>query len=237
MNLRVCICEDEEINQILLNDIIKYYCKSKHLEFDIIKYFSGNALLDDFKESLVYPDILFMDIDLQDTNGFTVCQTLRKANYKGIIIFITESPEYAVQGYKVDARGYLLKPFDVQEICQTFDRILGNNGKIAYTIKVYNQIIRIPLHEIYYIESQNTRCIIHCNGNITYTIYKKLSEVEEEIDSTQFLRCHRSYLVNMDAIKMADATSFILHSGDTVPIKAKESKPIKDKYIQYVKKS
>lgn len=235
MSLSICICDDEEFMVLLLKRILDSYFKEKKFVYDITTYPNGLSLLHDFEDGFTSPDVLFMDIMLGDSNGADICKEMRKNGYTGTIIFLTGSSEYAVFGYELDARGYILKPYKAKLIHETLDRILRNSGAEAYTIKVYNQIIRIPIADILYLESQNTKCVIHCVNNITYTIYKKLSDVEAELSGNGFLRSHRSYLVNMSAIVSAK-TSFLLTNGESVPIRTKNAKEIKNTYLDYLKR-
>ena len=235
MSLRLCICDDDEFNVLLLKRILDSYFKERKVVCDIITYPNGLSLLHDFKDGCTYPDVLFMDIMLGDSNGVDICKEMRKGGYTGAIIFLTGSSEYAVFGYELDARGYILKPYRPKLIHETLDRILQNSGIVAYTIKVYNHIIRIPIADILYLESQNTKCVIHCVDNVIYTIYKKLSDVETELEGSGFLRSHRSYLVNMSAILSAKS-EFILKNGESVPIRTKNSKEIRDAYMEYLKR-
>ena len=233
MSLRICICDDEELMIKIFKRILYSYFNERKVFCDVITYHNGLSLLHDFKDGCTYPDVLFMDIMLGDSNGVDICKEMRKGGYTGTIIFLTGSSEYAVAGYEVDARGYILKPYAANHIYDTLDRILRNSGSVAYTIKVYNQITRIPIADILYIESQNTKCVIHCIDNVTYTIYKKLGDVEEELVGSGFLRSHRSYLVNMSAIVSAKE-SFLLKSGESVPIRTKNAKEIREEYMEYL---
>lgn len=235
MNLSICICDDEEFNVLLLKRILESYFKERKVFCDIITYPNGLSLLHDFKDGFTYPDVLFMDIMLGDSNGVDICKEMRKGGYTGVIIFLTGASEYAVSGYELDARGYILKPYKAKLIHETLDRILRNSGTVAYTIKIYNRIIRIPIEDILYIESQNTKCVIHCVDNVSYTIYKKLSDVEAELAGNGFLRSHRSYLVNMAAIISAE-NSFILNNGESVPIRTKNAKEIRNAYMEYIER-
>ena len=235
MQFNLCICDDDGISANILAIILETYFEDRHLSYEVSIYNKGATLLDDFKEGYVNPDILIMDIYLEHENGIDVCKKLRNQGYSGTIVFMTSSKEHAIEGYDVDARAYLLKPYDPDKIHQTFDRLLSNVSMSMYTIKIYSQIIRIPIYEIMYIESSNTKCIIHCDGDIDYTVYKKLSEIETELNDSHFLRCHQSYLVNMAHIVEANEC-FILSNGANVPIRKRDAKQFKDMYIEYINK-
>ena len=84
--------------------------------------------------------------------------------------------------------------------------------------------------EIEYIESSNSKCILHRTDGNKYTIYKKLNDIEEEINHRAFLRCHQSYLVNMNKIKSVE-NDFTMKSGDVVPIRTRNLNEIKKNTI------
>ena len=92
-------------------------------------------------------------------------------------------------------------------------------------------IHRVEFQNIEYIESRNKYIIIHCTCGIVYTERCKLSDIEELLDS-RFLRCHQSYIINMDEVKEIN-TSFLMFSGDTVPIRRKDFAKIKNEFEEY----
>ena len=91
---------------------------------------------------------------------------------------------------------------------------------------------KVVYHEILYIESSNSKCILHDKSGRTYTIYKTLNTVEKELGDRRFLRCHQSFLVNMDHIKQI-SNQFLLSNGDSVPIRQRGLKPVRQMYFDY----
>lgn len=240
MKLQVFICEDKATNQDTLKEILEEYFRDRHISCSINAYIFGKALIDDFKNEYIFPDIVFMDIHLKNKrneNGIEICKQLRELNFDGIIVFTTSDKTHAIEAYDVDARGYLLKPYDISKIYDTLDRILSNSQmRSYYTISTHHRIVNILRSKILYVESYKTQCIIHCAENIDYTIYKKLSDIETELDDSHFLRCHQSYLINMDYVLQADK-SFILTDGSIVPIRKRELGKIKEQYYDFIKES
>ena len=234
MRYNICICEDEPQTQESLTQVVKQYFDNRHLSHEIKCYTYGVVLLADYKDGSYNPDILLINIHLPKSNGINICKELRALKYDGIILFVTGDHTHAIHGYEVDARAYLLKPFDKDKIYSTFDRILANsNMRAYYIIKTHHRIVKIPKSQIIYIESIKNQCVVHCKDDIEYTIYKKLSDVEKELDDNHFLRCHQSYLINMDYIEQA-TDDFQLSSGDIIPIRKHEIKTIKEKYMTFV---
>lgn len=233
-NIIVCVCEDDKVQTELIDLIIKMYFDRKHINCQIHNYKNGETLISDYIEGFVNPDMLFMDIKLgEGKNGIDVCRILRDNNYIGTIIIMSRSKDYAIDCYEIDARAYIVKPYDAAKIYETMDRILQYSSIRTYTIKSRQKITKIPVSDIIYIESQNQKSIIHCNNDVNYVIYKKLNEIENELDDPHFLRCHQSYLVNMDYIvKMEDC--FYMENGDAVHIRRKDIKKIRQIYIDHI---
>lgn len=234
MKLSICICEDTDIYLALLEGMLESYLSSRFYDYKIDKYEVGGTLLADYQEGYIHPDLVFMDILLPDTNGIDNCRKLREMGYTGDIIFITGSQDHAVEAFDVDARGYIVKPFNLLQISETLDRILRYASIRTLVIKSKRSVSRVPLPEILYVESQRMLCRVHCAGGVIYTVYKKLSEIEQEINDRMFLRCHQSYLVNMNEIVSVQHGVFILKTGDTVPIRRNGMKEIRQKYNEYI---
>lgn len=112
-----------------------------------------------------------------------------------------------------------------------FNHALEHISKSTLMIKGKDFIHRVEFQNIEYIESRNKYIIIHCTCGIVYTERCKLSDIEELLDS-RFLRCHQSYIINMDEVKEIN-TSFLMFSGNTVPIRRKDFAKIRNKFEEY----
>lgn len=232
--MNIALCEDNEIERKILSDILISYFVKKHIHYIIEEYENSENLIFDF-ENGSSPDIIFMDIYMPGITGIAAARTLREQGCNSEILFITGTKEYAIEGYEVDARGYLLKPYDIRKITDALNRVLKNSGISTYSINIRSNIVRIPLYEITYIESCNSKCVIHCVGDILYPVYKKLTDIEKDLNDSRFLRCHQSYLVNMDYVKIANK-NFELITGDAVGIRQRDLHMIKQKYYDYFSK-
>jgi DNA-binding LytR/AlgR family response regulator len=232
--MTLAICEDDELQRDFFVEILRSYFGEKHIHCFIKEYISGNDLIFDYEENHVFLDVIFLDIGMPGINGIETARKLRSGKCNSNIFFTTASKDYAIDGYEVDAKGYFLKPYDTKKIFTVMDRIMEQSEVDRYAIQVRSQILRLPIYEIVYVESANTKCLIHCKNNVVHSIYKKLGDVEQEINDKRFLRCHQSYLVNMDYIKSAK-NDFELIDGSHVPIRQRTLKDIKDIYYSYIK--
>lgn len=230
--MKIAVCDDSTIDQDIIVDLLQRYFSEKSFVYSVALYEEGTALIEDIEDGCVY-DILFLDIFLGKQLGIDVARELRRREYKGDIVFLTATADYAVDSYDVNASGYLLKPHSFTKLCAVMDRILDNYDMDIYEIRHRTNLIRVPYNDILYVESDNNKCILHCSNGEEHVIYKKLSVIEQELDDPRFLRCHQSYLVNMHHIQRAE-DQFTLFTGDVIMIRRKNLKEIRNKYLQYI---
>lgn len=229
--MRVAICEDNEIHRSIMEHLLNRYSSERSFSFAPAFYASGMNFLYDMEEG-AYFDLVFLDIYLEDTMGNEIARKLRAMGYQGEIVFLTASPDFAIESYDVDAGGYLLKPLDYEKLKMVMDRITRTLAPCAYQIRQRSTVTKVVYHEILYVESCNSKCILHTSSGEAYTVYKTLNTIEKELGDRRFLRCHQSFLVNMDHIRQI-GKQFLLSSGDLVPIRQRGVKPVRQAYMDY----
>ena len=228
----IAVCDDNLSDREIIRQQLSIYFSDRFIEYNIDSYENGVNLIYSIEDGEYY-DIIFLDMYMDKLNGIQVAEKLRNMNYKGKIIFLTVTSKYAVESYDVEASGYLVKPHDIDKISMVLDRVLSNYENVhTYQIKKRNSVIQVLYSEIEYIESSNSKCILHRTDGNEYTIYKKLNDIEEEINHRAFLRCHQSYLVNMNKIESVE-NDFTMKSGDVVPIRTRNLNEIKKEYYNF----
>ena len=232
--MRIAVCDDSSLDRELFVALLHHYFVNKPISNEIIQYENGVDLLHDVEDDMWF-DIVFLDIYMNDLLGIDVAHKLRSLGYRGHIIFLTATADFAVDSYEVEALGYLLKPQSFEKLSQVMDRAIRTMTTNTYLVKNHSKIIRVPYHEILYIESMNSKCIIHCCNEQHYVIYKRLTTIEHELNDKRFLRCHQSYLVTMDHIHQVDS-QFTLVTGDTVAIRQRDLKSIRQAVLHYLDK-
>ena len=232
--MRLAICDDNELERGFLQGLLKKYFTETAIGCEFTLYDRGTTLYYDITEGMEF-DIIFLDLFMEDSFGLTVAKKLRGLSYGGRIIFCTASADYALESYSVYASGYIVKPYRIKDIRHTLDRLLPEYQRGSYGLVQKSAVKFIPLNEIMYVESSNTKCILHRADGRTYNVYKKLGEIEAALDDARFLRCHQSYLVNMNYVSEAD-DSFLLQNGDKVLIRAKSKRMILQKLLEYKEK-
>ena len=232
--MRIAVCDDSSLDRELFVALLHHYFVNKPISKEIIQYENGVDLLHDVEDDMWF-DIVFLDIYMNDLLGIDVAHKLRSLGYRGHIIFLTATADFAVDSYEVEALGYLLKPQSFEKLSQVMDRAIRAMTTNTYLVKNHSKIIRVPYHEILYAESMNSKCIMHCCNDQSYVIYKRLTTIEHELNDKRFLRCHQSYLVNMDHIHQVDS-QFTLVTGDTVAIRQRDLKSIRQAVLHYLDK-
>lgn len=230
--MRIAVCEDNEIHRDILEHLLNRYFSERSIPFALIPYEYGKNFLYDMEEGAFF-DVTFLDIYMEDTMGNEIAHKLRALGYQGEIVFLTASPDFAIESYDVDACGYLLKPLDYEKLKMVMDRISRNTDPCTYQIRQRTTMTKLVYHEILYIESSNSKCIFHTASGGEYTVYKTLNTIEKELGDHRFLRCHQSFLVNMDHIKQI-GKQFLLSNGDYVPIRQRGVKPVRQAYMEYI---
>lgn len=230
---KIVICEDTEIDRGLLKEALKQYFGEINEELIIVEYESGESLIADMEEGyLLDAHLLFLDIYMDELDGMETAYKIRSLHRKIPIIFLTASPDFAVESYEVQAVGYLLKPFHEDRLRELLSRILKTERKRRIAVKIGRQYRYPYIDEIMYVESNGHAVTFHMSDGQEIITLEKLNEIEKQIHEKRFLRCNQSYLVNMDYIVDTDEV-FILSDGSRIPVRVRGKREIMDAYHEY----
>lgn len=232
----VAICDDERKDREKIGGILGEKMRKREEPLQITYFEKGEDLIEQYENRFPGYDLIFMDIYLKRINGMETIRKLRGYDRNVTVIFISSSPDHAIESYDVGAGGYLLKPIAGDKVDLVLNRFMESRyPKIKKSLLMVNgsSSRRIAYDDILYIESQRMNLRIVCNNGVEHTIRKKLDEVQTELTQPRFLRCNQSYIVNMDYIIRADK-DFTMDNGDRIPIKVRDRKRIRDQYFAYV---
>jgi DNA-binding LytR/AlgR family response regulator len=222
--IRICIVEDELEQAELLKGYINKYGNAKKQPFSITHLTDGIDLVDDYKSQF---DIILLDIQMKHLDGMSAAEKIRKVDPDVIIIFITSTVQYAVQGYAVDALGYVLKPVPFTQFEQLFDkaitRVQAKQQRVYIKVSVDDKQIKLDCSAIYYIESQRNNVVIHAEED-DYVTAGPLKRFEEMLMTHGFSKCHNAYLINLSAVEAIQKEEVVLTSGTCLPISRAKKK-------------
>lgn len=231
MKLRCVIIDDEPLAIELLK---LYVAKTPFLE--LVGTF-GNALEAMEVIDTKNIDLLYLDINMPHINGIEFSKTLPSSLR---IIFTTAYDQYAVESFRLNALDYLLKPINYTEFLQASNKALEwfklfeshDNQPESIFIKSGYSVKRVELNDILYIENQKDYVKFHLeSAGEPVSSLMSLQALEEKLSPKQFMRVHRSFIVNLDRIKTIERNRIVF--GKTyIPV----SESYKDKFIEYLDK-
>ena len=161
--------------------------------------------------------------------NLTGLELVRNLEYQPVVIFTTAYDQYALEGFKVDAIDYLLKPIDYPEFLKASEKakkwmhaknkvISIKSDKEFLFIKSEHKIIRIDLNTIEYIEGMNEYVRIHRESARPIMTLLSLKSLEEQLPANHFMRVHKSYIINLQKISEIESKTVICSNGVTIPI-------------------
>ncbi len=234
--MRIAICEDQVVQIDLLNNQIKEWAKGRNVNISIHNFTTAEAFLFEWADYDKY-DIIFLDIKLGKMSGIELSNIIREKNKNIDIVFVTGFFKYALHGYKVRALQYLLKPIKQNDLyyClnSTLDRISKEDEKNSLILETAKKIIKLDYNEIYYFIMFSPYIDIHTRTE-KVTLRKNISDIEKMLPKEYFIRCHRSYIVNVKHIKSIKKDNVLLENGVKIPISRGKYKEVNDIFINYI---
>ncbi len=233
MNLKCVIIDDEPL---AIDVIAEHIDRTPFLSLE--QRFTHSVKAFEFlSENKV--DIVFIDIKMPDLNGI---ELVNKLDHQPIVIFTTAFDQYAIDGFKVNAVDYLLKPVDYPDFLKAAEKakkwIYANSQTLSIKsdkeflfIKSEYKIIRIELNKIQYIEGMNEYVRIHRENAKPIMSLLSLKSIENQLPEDQFMRVHKSYIVNLQKITEIESNTIICGDGIVIPV----SKLYREKFQEYVK--
>ncbi|MEA1892422.1 MAG: LytTR family DNA-binding domain-containing protein [Campylobacterota bacterium] len=157
-------------------------------------------------------DVIFLDINMPEKSGLEVAKEILHINPKSHIVFTTAFDEYAVDSYKVGATDYLMKPVSKENIQLSLNRVMRyvSSSKeepyhnITISAKYHDKVALLKANEIYYFAAQLNDTIAKTVDGEYFT-HKKISDFDALTQSNQFIKVHRSYIVNIDKISYLES--------------------------------
>ncbi len=231
--MKIFVCDDDLNMLNLVTKWISEYMDGR--EYQIKTYCNGIEVLYDIEHSEEKgPKIVFMDIKLKNDNGITVARTLKQLDNNIVIIFISGYSEYFEDSFEAEPVYFLIKPLKKETFIRAMDKALDKVEKKEnkFLLLRKKEVSRIFFDDIYYVESVGRKIHIHSQqGETEY--YEKLDTLQEQLEG-DFVRCHKSYLVNMKWIQQVDYRMVTLMNGMQIPISRNRVTETKEKVFEYL---
>lgn len=215
--MKIAICENNHSDMESISNHIKRYCADNRFMVDIHMFKNAESMLEAYPSEKY--SIIVLDIIMEGLTGMDAARRIREIDSLCQIIFITSSKDYSLDAYSVDGTAYVLKPVNREKIYKAMDKCRSQLIESSRYITVNTKdlgTINIRLANIYYAEVFDKIVYIYIGNSKIATSKLTLSQLEEECGGEPFLRCHRSYIINMSKVESLSKGQFKMKNGDTV---------------------
>jgi len=229
----IIACEDAPAESARLKSVVEEVARKLDLQVSLEIFSCGEHLLMNFVRGEV--DLALIDVVLGDgIDGMQTARRLRELDEDLPIVFVTSSTEYAVEGYDVQALHYLVKPVSVEQMQSVFSRCASLVERHRRTVELTSNRTteHILVRDIIYAEVWGNRTTVHTRDR-SWSTYTPLSQILEQANDT-LLRCHRSFMVNMDHVARVQKHEFIMDTGDCIPIRTNGAAAVVARYQEYL---
>lgn len=237
MEINVLLCDDDKAFLQKLHEALTSLSQSEKVSVNI-RICSHPASLTD--RALSQFQIMFLDIDMEERSGMEIARRVRELRLDTTIIFVTNYPQFSLEGYEVRAFRYLLKQGWEEKLPGYYHAALNElpQADKALRFSVKAETFAVPYREIIYLESSQRLIYLYTVKPLRAGdhFYGKMEELAKELEPEGFLRIQRSYLVNMAHIKKLNYDLVVLSNGKELTVSQKRYAEMKIQYLEWKNK-
>lgn len=235
--MRVAICDDEAAQRELLKKLLTKWARQQNIELTVLLYPNAESFAYVWEDDKAF-DLLILDIEMGKCNGMELAVQIRRTDEQLPILFITGYDKYMAQGYEVEALHYLLKPVREEKLYEVLNRL---QRKQKPEEKLFFQgedgVLSLSLSHIWYVEAFGHRSVIHSDTQ-EWVLRQSISEVEKILSGHQrYIRCHRSYLVNLRRVSYILKSEIVLDNEQKLPLSRQLAKEVNQAFLRNYKNS
>lgn len=234
--IKTVIIDDEEHQRIAIEKMIRLYCPNLKLVAKADGVKNGYEAI-----SKYHPDLVLLDIKMDDGSGFDLLEQFKEIDFK--VIFITAFDQYAIKAIRYSALDYLLKPLDPDELINAVEKVEANmqediniqiknlrehirtNKSRKIIVKTYDNIHLVPVKDIIYCEADGNYVHLHLVDQTSIMVSSTLKEYDEVLNEDGFFRVHKSYLINITSIRRFEKMEggyVILENDVRIPVASRK---------------
>ena len=226
--LHIAVCDDDiktldEVKQILTD-----YCRAKKLAAKVSAYCDGTDLLAS-EESF---DIIFLDIEMQQSNGIEVAQKIRRIDMNDPIVYITSYIDYWRRAYKVHAFDFITKPFKPEELCEVmrdYLAALDDASEETITFPTDDGVACFKINDIYYFMFEAKKKVYVYTADGRVLVRENLTDIYNMLNKERFYQTRRDCVLNLKYVqKIQNEFVIIMKNGDMLPLAQKK----KDEFVR-----
>ena len=220
--MRIAVCDDDQLYIEMLKEGIRDWQKeTEAANVFIASFLSAEALLASVHDHKTF-DLYFLDIDFgARMNGYELARELRRMAPEAMLIFVTNYDTYLKEGYELNILRYFNKPVPREKLTQVLDLCAAKlkEKEQAFAVRISDNERPLPADTVLSIEYSDHRLLVHTlSGVRSVRTRESFTDFCRKLPDTVFLRCHQSFLVNMNHVNSFSSASITLDDASEVPI-------------------
>lgn len=235
MHVKIALCDDSAMERFRVEALLATYRQERGIPLTYTAFASSDDLIISCSEESY--DLLLLDILMPGKNGMQTAHEIRRQNQCVKLVFLTSSPEFALESYSVKASSYLLKPITREKLFSVLDDLLSEerNPPEGFVVKTTDGMVRILFSRISYVEVIQKRLYFHLSDGEQREVCAPLSEYEGMLLARpEFLKVHRSYIVNLWQMSELSSSGFISESGRLIPVSRLLYGKVRETYMEHL---
>ena len=235
---RVALCDDEAAQRQLTHKLLDSYFSSRGAAAKIWEFPDGQGLLNALPDKTF--DLYLLDIVMPEMDGIDLGMELRKSDENGVIIYLTTSPDFALQGYSVKAASYLLKPVQEDELFRALDdafKAITNRREQSIMVKTADGMSRLLLDHILYVEQKERAPHYHLKDGsciVGLTIQTSFQDIMQPLlADKRFYLCGASFVLNLHCIKSINKADVLFVGGQQTTVPRRAAAELNTAWIHY----
>ncbi len=230
--VRIALVEDDALYREQLMQYLERYTRESGVKFRVTTFSDGDAVVEGYAANY---DIILMDIVMPLMNGMEAAEHIREMDGDVVIIFITNTPQYAMKGYLVDALDYVLKPIGYYAFSQRIDRALARMKKRTrsyISVQFKNGMKKLDVSQITYVEVRDHDLLYHTVSE-AFEARGTLSELEKVLSPERFFRCSKCCLVNLEYVEAVQNNDIVV-GNELIQVSRARKRALMDALNDYI---
>ena len=233
--MRIAVVDDIASERKLLCSRLTEQFARRGVHADLFEYENGESFLAGAKERPF--TVVFLDIYMTGANGIETAKELRSFDSDCLLVFTTTSTDHALEGFRVRAMHYLVKPYEEKELSGLTDEILSripSSGKYL-DVKVNGSNVQIPFQKIVFAEHFSHMIHIHTAGERELVTRQSFDSFITSLKmDPRFYQCNRGVVINLEHAVDFDGSGFCLDNGSNVPVSRKLLKNARQTFMEFL---
>ena len=233
--MKIAICDDDSQELGRISSFIDTYRRERNVPLSYKTFQSATELISQVSSGNY--NVLLLDILMPGINGMQAAHEIRAFDAGVTIVFLTSSPEFAVESYAVKAYDYILKPVSKDKLFSILNAVIADEQKPleGLTVKTQSGMVRILFSKLAFVEIMNKRLYFHLTDGGVREVSSSLADFEDKLLARpEFFKVHRSYIVNLWQVGELGPKELITNSGKIVPISRLVYVKVREAYMKHL---